>query len=81
MKLGQLIDIGMSNVSKKNFAYFGKLGPKPRLSLIQQSKIIINHKVLLVNLCFFSVPKMYSEMIENIKHHLIKTKISSRSSQ
>ena len=63
----------MSNIFK-NFACFGKLSHKPRLFLIHQSTII-NHKALMVNLCFFNVPKMYTETIENSKLHLRKTKI------
>ena len=75
MKLGQPVDIGMSNIFKKHFACFEKVGPKPRFFLIHQSAVI-NHKALMVSLRFFSVPKMYTEMIENSKHHLIKTRIS-----
>ena len=64
MDLGQLIDIGISNIFKKHFACFGKLSPKP------------SHKALMVSLQgFFSDPKLYTETVENSKHHLIKTKI------
>ena len=75
MKLDQLIEVDMSNICEKNFTCFGRLGPKPRLFLNHQS-IIVNHEALVFSLCFFSVPKMYNETIENSKLHLIKTKIS-----
>lgn len=75
IKLDQIIDGDMSNICEKNFTCSGRLGPKPRLFLNHQS-IIVNHEALAFSLCFFSVPKTYTETIENSKLHLIKTKIS-----
>ena len=75
MKLDQLIDIDRSNIFRKDFANFKKLGLKLRPFFIHQcTKITL--KTFMVSLCFFSVLKMYPETIENSKRYLIKNKIS-----
>ena len=50
MKFGQLIDIDRSNIFKKDFACFKKLGPKPRPLFIHQFKL--NQKTFVVSLRF-----------------------------
>ena len=71
MRLGQIIDVVMKNISKKRFAQIGGLGPKSRPFLIYQTTAI-NQKPIIMRLGFFTVLKVCSKTIKNSKHHLLK---------
>ena len=49
MKLEQLMDIDMGNISKKNFRYFGRLSTKSAPFLIYQPTAI-NQKTTMMSL-------------------------------
>ena len=63
MKIGHLIDRVMGNVFLKNFAQFGGLHPKPMSFFVYQSNVI-NQKLTLKNLCFFTLLKVLNETIK-----------------
>ena len=71
MKLGQLIDIAMSNIVRKIFAWFGGLGPISRPFLVYQPAKI-NQKPILISFWFFTLLNVRTESFKNNNHHLLK---------
>ena len=68
MKPGQVIDIVMGNTFLKSFAQFGRLGPKFKCFFVYQSTVI-NQKLTLKNLWYFSILKVRNETIKSIKYN------------
>ena len=71
MKLGQLIDIVMGNIFLKGFAQFGEVGPKSKSFFVCQSTVI-NQKLTLKNLYYFTLLKVSNETIKIIKYNQLK---------
>ena len=65
MNLEQLRDIGMTNISKKNFPFFGRLSTKSKSFSIHQPTAI-NQKLMVMSLAFFSLLKISTETIKNV---------------
>ena len=69
--LGQLVDIVMGNILKKNFTWFGGLSPKCGSFLSYQPNAI-NQKPTMMRLWLFTLLKVCIETIKNSKHHELK---------
>ena len=71
MKLDQQSDTSLGNILKGNLAWFWGLGSKFSPFLIYQSTTI-NEIPIMISWLFFTLLKVCTETIKNLKYHLLK---------